>query len=361
MDGPEPGDLADLPLREYIPRSCLRTAESPRPRARFAAVDSHTHLGRWLTGGRWAVPDTSAFLALMDECNVAAAVNLDGRWGDELEANLDRYDRRHPERFATFCHVDWTALAGAGGGERLAASLCRSVAAGARGLKVWKDLGLRVRDADGALVLPDDPRLDPLWRAAGELGVPVAIHTADPVAFFDPVNRHNERLEELLAHPDWSFAGPGFPRFARLIDALEALVATYPQTTFVGVHAGCYAEDLGWVDRMLGTYPNFHIDIAARIAELGRQPRAARRLVLRHPARVLFGTDGIPPCRSDYEIAFRFLETADEAFPYSASDPPPTGRWPVSALDLPHRVLEGVYAGNCRRLVPGLAPAGGHP
>jgi predicted TIM-barrel fold metal-dependent hydrolase len=325
-------------------------------RARVAAVDAHAHLGRWLTDGRWAVPDVPAFLALMDESNVEVVVNLDGRWGDELEANLDRYDRRHPARFVTFCQVDWALLAGTNAGDRLAASLARSVAAGARGLKVWKDLGLRVRDADGALVMPDDPRLGPLWLAAGELGVPVAIHTADPLAFFDPVDRHNERLEELLTHPDWSYADPGFPRFSALIQALETIVAGYPRTTFVGVHFGCYAEDVAWVERMLNAYPNFYIDIAARIAELGRQPRAVGSLLIRHADRVLFGTDGIPPCRSDYAVAFRFLETADESFPYSTLDPPPTGRWQVSALDLPLEVLAQVYSENVRRLLPGLVP-----
>ena len=344
-------DLVDLPLREYVPRSRMCAPVTSVPRAWFAAVDAHAHLGRWLTGGRWAVADVTALIDLMDSCNMATVVNLDGRWGDELAANLDRYDRAHPTRFATFCHVDWTALLHRDADVRLAASLRRSVAAGARGLKIWKDLGLRVRDAGDALVLPDDPRLAPLWHTAAELGVPVAIHTADPVAFFDPVDRHNERLEELLAHPDWSFADPVFPRFDRLIGALENVVAAHPRTTFVGVHAGCYAENIGWIDRMLASYPNFYIDIAARIAELGRQPRATRRLMLSHPDRVLFGTDGIPPRGEDYQIGFRFLETADESFPYTVQQPPPTGRWQISALDLPPEVLAAVYETNARRLL----------
>jgi predicted TIM-barrel fold metal-dependent hydrolase len=295
----------------------------------------------------------------MDSCNITAVVNLDGRWGDELEANLDRYDRRHPGRFASFCHVDWDMLQDPGVESRLAGSLERSVSAGARGLKVWKDLGLRVRDAGDRLVLPDDPRLDALWDAAGRLGVPVAIHTADPVAFFDPVDQRNERLEELLARPDWSFCGPMYPGFDRLLAALETVVAAHPATMFIGVHVGCYAEDLAWVSRMLENYANFHIDIAARIAELGRQPRATRALILRHPDRVLFGTDEIPPNRAAYQIYFRFMQTSDECFPYSPDDPPGSGRWQISALDLPADVLGRVYADNARRLVPGLAAAGG--
>ncbi len=353
--------LSELRLADYRPYSRLRLPQTTVTHASVPAVDAHAHLGRWLTEGRWAVPDVAAFVGLMDSCHVTAVVNLDGRWGDELEDNLGRYDRSHPGRFATFCHVDWDLLREPRAAARLAESLERSVAAGARGLKVWKDLGLHVRDADERLVLPDDPRLGALWDTAGRLGVPVAIHTADPVAFFDPVDQRNERIEELLARPDWSFCDPAYPRFDRLLAALEAAVAAHPATTFIAVHAGCYAEDLAWVGRMMDSYANFHIDIAARIAELGRQPRATRALIQGHPGRVLFGTDEIPPNRAVYEIYFRFMETPDECFSYSPEEPPGSGRWPISALDLPGDVLQQVYAGNAKRLIPGLAAAAEPP
>jgi predicted TIM-barrel fold metal-dependent hydrolase len=349
--------MRDLRLRDYRPRSGLRAVEHLVARAKFAAVDAHNHLGRWLTdGGGWSMPDVSELLDLMDACNIRAIVNLDGRFGDELEANLDRYDRAHPGRFATFCHFDWRETASVGFAERLSASLRRSASAGARGLKVWKDLGLHVRDERGALLMPDDPRLSDAWDTAGDLGMPVSIHTADPVVFFDPVDASNERLEELLEHPDWSFADrERFPAFERLMDALEGTVAAHPGTTFIGVHVGCFAEDLAWVGRMLGLYPNFHVDIAARIAELGRQPRAARRLIVGYPSRVLFGTDEFPPNPDVYAIHFRFLETDDEHFAYSSETAPPQGRWAIYGLDLPDEIAEAVYAGNARRLIPGLA------
>lgn len=347
--------LSELPLASFRPYSRLRLPQTAVSRASFPAVDAHAHLGRWLTGEHWAVPDVVAFLEVMDSCNITSVVNLDGRWGAELEDNLDRYDRSHPGRFATFCHVDWDLLRGSDPEASLADSLERSVSAGARGLKVWKDLGLGVTDASDRLVLPDDPRLGALWETAGRLGVPVAIHTADPVAFFDPVDQRNERLEELLARPEWSFCDPKYPRFDRLMAALEAVVAAHPATTFIGLHAGCCAEDLGWVSRMLDSHANFYIDIAARIAELGRQPRATRNLMLRHPGRVLFGTDEIPPNRSAYEVYFRFMETPDECFPYSPDDPPTSGRWRISALDLPAGILRQVYSDNARRLIPAVS------
>ena len=345
-------------LGAYRPEPALRVRETAVERARVPAVDVHNHLGRWLASwvgraGDWTVADPTALVALMDELRVAAIVNLDGRWGAELEANLDRYDRAHPGRFATFCHVDWAALARGEAPERLAASLRESADRGARGLKVWKDLGLGVRDADGRLVLPDDPRLAPIWDAAGAAGLPVLIHTADPVAFWAPLDDRNERLEELTRHPEWWHGHGAAPTYERLLEALAALVAAHPGTTFIGAHVASSAEDLARVDALLTALPNLYVDISARIAELGRQPRAARELIARHPTRVLFGTDAFPPSASAYRLYFRALETADEHFAYGTEpdDPWPQGRWRISGLELPPPLLAAVYADNARRLI----------
>jgi len=193
-----------------------------------------------------------------------------------------------------------------------------------------------------------------VWQVAAEEGAPVLIHTADPRAFFAPIDATNERLEELQVNPDWSFAHLGDGHYQRLLEALEALVAANPATTFIAAHVAGAAEDLDRVERLLSTYPNLSVDIAARVAELGRQPRRARDLVLRHAERFLFGTDIFPPSQGEYAIHFRFLETADEHFAYSLDEPPPQGRWRISGLGLPDDVLDLVYGGNARRLVPGL-------
>ena len=339
-------------LTRYDPRCTLTRVVQPFPAASVPTIDIHAHLGRWLTpDGNWMAPDIRALLTSMDQCNLAVLVNLDGRWGDELEANLSRYDRSYPERFVTFCQLDWALLEERGGQATLVRSLEHSASLGARGVKVWKDLGLTVR-VRGRLVMPDDPLLAPVWETAGALGLPVLIHVGDPVAFFQPVDRHNERLEELLRHPSISLAGLGMSAFTRLIEALEVLVARHPGTTFIGAHGGCYAENLAWVAGMLERYPNFWIDIAAR-AELGRQPRAAARLIAQYPDRVLFGADIFPVDAREYACYFRLLESEDEYFPYSAVDGvvAPTGRWAISGLALEPHLLEKVYRTNACQLL----------
>jgi predicted TIM-barrel fold metal-dependent hydrolase len=347
-------------LRNFDPLSTLVTEEHPVVAAAYPVVDVHTHLGRWLTpDNSWMAPDKGALLETMERLNLRTLVNLDGRWGDELEANLERYDRANPDRFCTFCQLDFEMLARGAGPDDLVASLERSKRAGAKGLKVWKNLGLTAT-VDGRLLVPDDPLLGPVWEAAGALELPVLIHVADPVAFFLPVDRHNERIEELLAHPSISQAHHGTGVRDRLMTSFESVVASNPDTQIVGAHVGCFGENLSWVSGMLDRYPNFWIDTAAR-AELGRQPRAAARLIQRHSERVLFGADVFPVDPDVYRLYFRILETEDEHFRYTATGKHPgeQGRWAVSGLGLRPELLEKLYNRNACRLLGLESPAGG--
>jgi len=345
--------MRDLPLHAYRPRQMVRREPAVlRPRPPAPIIDAHNHLGRWLTG-TWSVPDVGALIALMDTLEVEAIVNLDGMWGEELDANLDRYDRAHPGRFATFAQWD-RALFARDGWAELGALVADAFDRGARGLKVWKDLGLHLRDASGALVMPDDARLDPVWDAVAAAGRPVTIHVGDPAAFFEPLDERNERLEELLENPDWWFGDRDrFPAFDRILESLESLIARRSDVTWIGAHVLCAAEDLAWVDRIFSTYPNAFADVAARIAELGRVPRATRDLLERRPDRFVFGTDAFPPDVATYAVHRRFFETGDEAFAYDADpdEPPSQGRWTISGLSLSDGALAGLYHATARRLI----------
>lgn len=354
MDDREWSALQHLPLVEWRPVSQLRATASTVQRTAVPAIDIHNHLGRWLSDdGGWMIDDVDALLATMDECGIATIVNLDGMWGDEVSDNVARYDAAHPGRFLTFCQLDWALLADADGVERLIASLDDSAARGARGVKVWKNLGLTIRDASGSLILPDDPRVVDVLRHAGELGLPVLIHTADPIAFFEPLDVHNERLDELLQQRDWWFGDRAVhPTFDRLLDAHAALVLACPGTSFIGAHVGGAAEDLDRVTRLLDAAPNYTVDIAGRMAELGRQPRRFAEFVAQHPDRVLFGTDIYPASAAYFRLHARFLETLDESFSYAPDEEiPPQGRWTVSGIGLSGSTLEGVYRGNAARVL----------
>ena len=341
-----------MALDEYRPRSRLVTKTTQVDKPRFPVIDAHNHLGDEFGGG-WINRPLSELLAVLDEAGVITYVDLDGGWGEGiLQKHLDRLKSTAPERFCVFGGVDWSAWAAHGEGfaEWAAGRLRLQQKWGAEGLKIWKPFGLQVRNHEGKLARIDDPALDPIWETAGELNLPVMIHVADPVAFFDPLDEHNERWEELQAHPDWHFLSPPYPPFISILEALKRLVERHPQTTFIGAHVGCYAENLEWVAGVLELCPNFYVDISARLGELGRQPYSARRFFLNYPDRILFGLDFGPDLEA-YRLAYRFLETDDEYFNYNAAEVPLQGRWHVSGLYLPAEVLEKIYQHNAQLVI----------
>jgi predicted TIM-barrel fold metal-dependent hydrolase len=330
--------------------------------ARFPAIDVHTHFGQRLKG---SAEQLDQYVRVMTDNQIAVSVSLDATLGKSLDEHQRFLRDKYPNRFAVFVNLDfqgsgrpgdWGSWAcnQAGFARQVSEQLRAAHREGACGVKFFKQFGLEYRNADGSLIRVDDPRWDPIWQACGELGLPVLIHTADPQAFFLPIDAHNERYEELLRHPEWSFHGRDFPSFDDLLAALNRVIERHPQTIFVGAHVANNAEDLATVGDWLNRYPNLYLDTASRIAELGRQPNTARDFCLKYADRILFGTDGPWPAeRLGYY--WRFFETRDDYFPYSEKEFPPQGLWRICGLDLPDDVLRRIYHENACRLIPGLA------
>jgi predicted TIM-barrel fold metal-dependent hydrolase len=336
-----------IKLAEFTPVSMLHAEAHEVLRARFPVVDFHQHVNDKLEKDGLAYPPEK-LLALMDAVNVRTLVILTGPRGTEIDRLMAALVKPHPGRFVVFTQVDWSKVDEPGFGRRAAAQLRDSVARGARGLKVLKELGLYVRDRKGKLVAIDDPRWDPIWAECGRLGIPVAIHSGDPEAFFHPTDGKNERYEELWDNPDWSFHGKDHPPLAALLAAQARVFARHPRTTFVALHFGGWPENLDYVSGVLKKHRNVYVETGARQAELGRQPRRARRFFLEHADRVLFGTD-MWPMPELYANYFRWLETADEYFPYY--DHPAQGRWHIYGIELPDDVLQKVYHRNADTLL----------
>lgn len=348
------GVRTDLYLREFTPRSRLTTAVTPIEHPRFAVIDGHNHLGHLVPGvsfaGKWLARPVEELVAELDAADVCAIVDLDGGFGERLRREIARYREPYPNRFIIFAGLDYDAFPNEPDiGHYLARQLRDSAAAGAQGLKIWKLLGLQVRDQAGRLFNVNDPRLDELWATAGELKLPVLIHVADPIAFFQPRDRFNERWEELQKHPEWNYFGQDVPSFDTLLEHLREVISKHPATTFIGAHGGCYAENLSWVGQLLETCPNYYIDISGRLGELGRQPYTAHDFFTRYAQRIVFGTDA-PPNRQMYQLYYRFLETRDEYFSYSLASIPEQGRWAIYGIGLSDEVLRQVYYENAARL-----------
>jgi predicted TIM-barrel fold metal-dependent hydrolase len=359
-----------LALVDFEPKSMLHTQETHIGRAKFPVIDVHTHItvsaksekGIDLGAERTYLAKADELLRVMDAKNIRAMVNLTGGFDDGLVETISRYDKAFPGRFFTFAEPSYPRFLEPNYPQIQADAIERAHRAGARGLKILKTLGLYLREnlVSGKLVRVDDPRFDPMWDACGQFNMPVAIHVSDPIAFFTPTDRFNERYEELNNHPDWSFYGHDYPSNAELLEARNRVFARHPKTKFLVLHVGNFAEDLDNVSENLDRFPNMTVDLAARIGELGRQPRRARRFFDQYQDRILFGTDATPHGDETpqqlfnqglYEIYYRFLETADEYFDYAPAKVPPQGRWRIYGIELPDSVLQKVYHQNAARLL----------
>ncbi len=338
-------------LQNFRPTSKLVTKTTLVDTPKFPVIDAHNHLAEPFGGG-WDQRPVGELLEQLAAAHVTHYVDLDGGWGEAiLQRHLDHFKHAAPETFSIFGGVDWDKWAEMGDAFPAYAAKRLEVQKGwgAEGLKIWKPFGLHVRDQHGARVAVDDPRLAPIWDTAGALNLPVMIHVADPVAFFDPIDETNERWEEIGEHPDWAFTNPPFPPFMDIMNGLKNLVLRHSSTVFIGAHVGCYGENLGWVGQMLDACPNYFIDISARLGELGRQPYTARRFFLQYADRILFGSD-MGPDVDGYRLCYRLLETDDEYFNYNVSEVPAQGRWYACGLYLPDDVLEKVYRKNAERI-----------
>jgi predicted TIM-barrel fold metal-dependent hydrolase len=334
-----------LPLSDFHPRCMLRTESHTIEKPRFPVIDYHNHLD---------AQAPARVIAIMDACSIEHMVNITMKVGDEAIAMIERYRAADAKRFSTIGWMDWSGADGPNFDDFIKLSLerlDRQAEHGIVGFKIWKDLGLTVRDRSGELLRVDDERLAPLFERLGELGLPVMVHIGDPEAFFLPIDANNERYEELAAHPDWSFHGSQYGKHD-LLEQRDRVFKRHPGTTFVGAHIAENSEDLRRVTAMLEANPNVLVDISARASELGRQPYSARRFFLRFADRILFGADLVPEVEM-YRLYYRFLETADEYFEYP-SHASRQGRWNIYGLDLPDDVLRKVYRENALRLLPRL-------
>ena len=345
-EDPDAAKRMTLLLKDWDPKPMVHLKAHDVPRAKYYVIDVHNHVND--PGGVHGEEVPAAEVVKgMDRANVKKVVILTGMWGEKLQSVLDKMVKPYPDRFVVFAQMDWSEIDDPNFSAEMVAQLDDAVKRGARGLKVLKDWGLGVKDKSGKLVAIDDPRMDPVWEECGRLKIPVAIHSTDPEAFFTPTDKNNERYEELMHNPSWSFYGPGIQSKQTLLEQRNHVFAKHPNTTFMALHVANWPENLDVVSNWLKKYPNMYVEFGAREAELGREPRRAGQFFEEFQDRILFGTDA-EPIPEMYGNYFRWLETDDEYFPYWGY--PGQGRWMIYGMALPDKILEKVYHGNAEKI-----------
>jgi len=343
----QPPELPPPSIVDYRPKSTVVAADHLVPKAKFPAVDIHSHQ-------RVGADNIDRLVQEMDALNLRVLVNLSGGSGNQLKQNVEFIrNSPHKDRFRLFANVDFSGVGTPRWREEAVAELEAALKNGAIGLKIYKGLGLRDRKADGSRLKIDDPDLDPIWQVCARMNVPVLIHTADPAQFFDPIDYTNERWLELALFPNRQYPSDRFPAFETLMDERDRMFARNPKTRFIAAHFGWHGNDLGRAARMLDSLPNVYLEVGAVLYEFGRQPRGAREFFTKYQDRVLFGKDSYQP--SEYPYYFRVFETTDEYFDYYRDY---HAFWKLYGMGLSDAVLKKLYFENALKVAPGLPQTG---
>jgi predicted TIM-barrel fold metal-dependent hydrolase len=333
---------------DYRPRSTVVAKATMVPKAKYPIVDVHTH-------GTSRAEGMAERVKEMDALNLRVLVDLSGGSDpNQIKTKVDAINASpYKDRFRVFANVQWDGAGGAGWEQKALADLRQAVKNGAIGLKVAKDLGLRAKKADGTRLPVDDPAIDPIWALAGELNIPVIIHTAEPQEFFSPIDNHNERWLELNIFPQRQSPPSMYPTFEQLMKERDHMYAKHPKTRFIGAHFNWYGNDLERAARQLDALPNLYLEVAAVLYEFGRQPYGAAQFFTKYQDRVLFGKDTYEP--SEYPYFYRVFETRDEYFDYYR---PYHAFWKLYGMGLSDDILKKLYYKNALKVEPGLPQTG---
>jgi predicted TIM-barrel fold metal-dependent hydrolase len=333
----------EMDFEKYDPPSTLVVPQHIITKAKYPFIDVHNHQYNMGSGS------LDGLVKDMDQLNLTVMVNLSGSNGSRLKQMMDNIKRQYPDRFIVFANIDFDGVGTPGWTEKTVKQLEKDVRNGANGLKIFKNLGLSVKDVSGNRVTVDDERLYAIWEKCAELKIPVLIHTADPAPFWQPMDENNERWLELKTHPGRRRSDTNPAPWQTLINEQHHLFKLHPNTTFIAAHFGWYANDLAKLDSLLTALPNVVTEFGAIIAELGRQPRVAKAFFTKYQDRIMFGKDSWVP--SEYATYFRVLESEDEYFPYHKRY---HAFWRMYGMGLPDPILKKIYYKNALRIIPNI-------
>jgi len=332
-----------IDFETYNPASTLVVPQHRLTKARYPFIDVHNHQPAMAT------QNLSTLIHSMDSLNMKVMVNLSGFGSERLKAMAQNIRQHFPKRFLLFINLDFRGFGEKDWTEKAVKQLRQDVANGAKGLKIFKELGLTYKDNKGARIPVDDSRLDAVWQTCGELSIPVLIHSAAPKSFWEPLDNKNERLLEMIMHADRVYTADKYAPWKQIIQEQHRMFSKHPKTSFINAHFGWMGNDLRALTTLMNEIPNMYVEFGAVIAELGRQPRAARSFFETFQDRILFGKDSWAP--DEYTTYFQVLETADEYFPYHKKY---HAFWALYGMDLPDNILKKIYYKNALKLIPGL-------
>ena len=329
-----------LLLKNYRPQSLYRTPTTHIEKARYPIIDVHSH------PYAESPTDLQQWIENMKKAGIEKTLILSHDHGAKFDSIFAIYSK-YPDQFEVWCGFDYTGYDKPGFGPAAVAELERCYKLGARGVGELGDKGkgLYYCTPPAYGMHLDDPRMDPLLEKCAELGMPINIHVAEPIWFYQPMDSTNDGLMNAY---HWRLDNqPGIVGHQGMVQILERAVKRHPKTTFIACHFANCDYDLTILGDLFDKYPNLYADISARYAETAPIPRFVRNFYEKYQDRLLYGTDmGFD--LDMYRITFRILESWDEHF-YERDQ---FGyHWALNGFGLSDEVLQKVYRNNAIKVL----------
>ncbi len=258
--------------------------------SKYEKIDAHSHI----------LGKKADFVAMMDGLGYGKVANIS--WSDFLEPPaLAAYEEalredteNYPGRFLFITSFNVTRFLEPSYVDDVIAKLEVDFSQrGAVAVKIWKDLGMMLKDTDDSFVYCDDERFRPIFDWIESKQIPVVMHIADPLEAWEPLDPSKPNYGYYSQHPDYHWYGkPGKPSHGEILAHRDNLVARHPGTKFVGAHLASLEHDVKQVATFLDTFPNAYVDTAARYPNLKMQPDDdVREFIIKYQDRILYGTD----------------------------------------------------------------------
>lgn len=341
--------------------TCAVATESEYSLADFASVakiDAHVHLH--------GTADQFMQLAIRDNFRILT-INVDypdfPPIPDQQSAAVSLL-QRYPGRVAfagafsvdNFEAADWAVSA-----QR---QIDAAMKAGAVGIKIWKNIGMSLRDPDGRYVMLDDERFEPVIAKLQREHIVLLGHQAEPLNCWLPLDQMtvSSDREYFTGHPQYyMYKHPQMPSHETILAARDRMLAAHPRLRFDAVHLASLEWDVDEVAAFLDRFPDANVDLAARMVHLEFQatknPAKVRRFLMRYQDRVLYGSDdaygpkdsdshAVEEVHSGWVLDWRFLATTDSLHS-------PDFAQAFSGLHLPREVIDKIYRRNAEGMFRG--------
>lgn len=336
------------------------SAPLPPGFADLLKIDVHSHVFE-------DIPELNAMLRRMNIRTVNICNNGTDGHLETMHRIAIELHQKHPDLYPFVSTFDLTRRNEPGYTNDVIAWLDHTFRQGAVGVKIWKEIGIDIKDRDGAFILPDDPLFDPIYAFIARRGKVLHAHLAEPIDAWLPLDPDSPHYPYYSNNPEWHLYGkPEYPTHAAIIAARDRILEKHPGLVVLAAHLGSLEHDLESIAERLERYPNLYIEVAARTRNLTRHPpEKVRALFLKYPDRILYGVDASwKPYRSGpatdilrraHIARLEQCYLSDYAYYAGSGEILYNGRT-VQALNLPREVLEKFYHQNAQRLLS-LPPA----